>query len=234
EIHTLRERRRRGGDDTNQVLDLVVEVRQSEPDAVVPELLVHADVPREAGLGLQGGIGEPWKEEIVESRGAEPGAGTAVDPRPPLRDHVRERAALRPVGAVDAVVLDPEAGRHEQPVPEPERLLEQAGPGMTAGVERRAALRHAVFFAVFSADRGGRPLANVKMAEELRLPALDVEAPRKLARREWTRVRRVRKIHERRLVLIASAARVDLPPLERLGVARQRHHPGLADLPVVG
>src|SRR5262249_61519159 len=99
-----------------------------------------ADLPREARLGLQGRIGEPRKEQIVEGGRAEAGAGAAVDPRAPLADHVRERAALRPVGAVHAVVLDAKARRHEEAVPESKRLLEQARPGMAAGIEGRGAL----------------------------------------------------------------------------------------------
>src|SRR5262249_20264533 len=119
---------------------------------------------------------------------------------------------------------------------EPERLLEQARPGMAAGVERVAPLRDAVLRSVFSADRGGGPLADVEVAQQLGLPALDVEAPGKLARRERQErafLRLIREIDEGRLVLVASSARVDLPPLERLGVAGQRHHPGLTDLAVV-
>src|SRR5262249_9132425 len=102
----------------------------------------------------------------------------------PLADHVRERAALRPVGAVHAVVLDAKARRHEEAVPESKRLLEQARPGMAGGIEGGAAFRGARLGAGFSADGRGGPLADVKVVQQLGLPAIDDEAAGKLTGRE--------------------------------------------------
>src|SRR5262249_35149503 len=102
-----------------------MKVRQPEPDPVVPQLLVDADVPCKAVLGLQRRVREARKEELVEGRRAETGAGAAAQSRAPLADQIRDRAALRPVRAVDAVVLDTEPARHEQPVPEAKRLLKE-------------------------------------------------------------------------------------------------------------
>src|SRR5262249_60338514 len=106
-------------------------------------------------------------ETMVEGGREEDGAGAAADRRAPLADPVRGRAALGPVGAVNAVVLDAKARRHEEAVPESKRLLEQARPGMAAGIEGRAALRVAALGAVFAADGRGGPLADVKVVQQL-------------------------------------------------------------------
>src|SRR5688572_4042687 len=57
---------REGGDrhEADEVLELVVEVRQPEPDALTPEGLVEPGLPREALLRLEIRAGEGGEEEI--------------------------------------------------------------------------------------------------------------------------------------------------------------------------
>ncbi len=78
----------------DQVVELVVEVGEPEPDAVVPELLVDPDVPGEAVLRLQVRVAEAREEEVVEGRGPEAGAGAAAQAGARLLDQEGQRAAL--------------------------------------------------------------------------------------------------------------------------------------------
>src|SRR6058998_1057115 len=103
--------------------EVVLVERQPEARAILPELLVHTEVPREAHLGLERGVGEAREEQLVEVRRAEARARTAVDARPPLLDDVGERAALGVVPTELAVALHAYARRHEEPVEEPELLF---------------------------------------------------------------------------------------------------------------
>ncbi len=80
-------------------------------------------------------------------------------------------------------------------------------------------------------------LPMLKLVQQLRLEARDVEAPGELARperRERALLRRVGGILEVLLVPIVSDAQCGFPPLDGLGPAAQRHHQGLGVLAGVG
>src|SRR5207245_8696023 len=186
-----------------------------------------------AALGVERGGGEAREEQLVEVRRAEARARTAVDARPPLLDDVGERAALGVVPTELAVALHAYARRHEEPVEEPELLLEESRRGLAVRLEGGRAQAQALFTAVLEAERAGGPLAHMKMVHPLRFASLDLEASGELARRERTLVRHVREIDERDRVRVAPEAQVALPPRDRLRVARERHHVRLADVPIV-
>src|SRR6266849_1210461 len=136
ELHPLRARRPhvhgaaegRGGNGHaagDQVREVVVEVREPEPDPPLPELLVDAGVPRHAALRLEIGVAEVGKEEVVEGRRPEARARAPANARTRLLDQEGQGAPLGQRGAEDAVVLVPDAARHEEPVEEAKLLLEE-------------------------------------------------------------------------------------------------------------
>ena len=76
----------RGVQHTIFVGEIGVEIGRPEPDAVSPQILVHADVPRLAPLGLERRVAELREEEIVEGRRAETRAGAPTQARAGLLD----------------------------------------------------------------------------------------------------------------------------------------------------
>src|SRR5262249_45637864 len=94
----------------DQVGERILEDGRVEANAIAPEPLLDAGVPRKALLGLERWIRKAGEEQIVERRRAEPRAGAAVDPRARLLDQERERATLGHRAAEDVVVLDANAG----------------------------------------------------------------------------------------------------------------------------
>ena len=219
-------RQRQAAED--QVGELVVEVRQLQPDPVLPEALLDAHVPRERLLGQDGRIREAGEEQVVEGRRPEAAAGAAVQPRPPLLHHVGERAALGGRGAEGVVVLHPHAGRHEQPVEEAELLLEEAGPPSRCAA--RSALvpcTLACLLAPLDAEGRGAPLADVEVAQRLDLVAAHLEAAGEVAGRAERR-RRARegigRIDEG-LVVRSSATGAARPPTTSPAACARRRWP---------
>src|SRR5262245_8475926 len=100
----------------DHVLEVDVEVGGAKADAVLPDLLLDAGVPRDALLGLQVGVGEAREEQVVEGRRAESRAGAAPQPRARLADHQRDRAPAGRRAAEGAVVLVAEARARVEPV----------------------------------------------------------------------------------------------------------------------
>ena len=88
DVDALDERRRRDGREGDEVAHVVLKVRESQPDALAPQLLVRAEVVGEARLRLQADVREAREEEVVERRGPEAGASAATDAGPPLLDQV--------------------------------------------------------------------------------------------------------------------------------------------------
>src|SRR6266852_1945169 len=157
----------------DQVREVVVEVRQSEPDPPLPELLVHPGVPRHAALGLEIGVTEVGEEEVVEGGRPEAGARAPANARPCLLDDERQRSVLGGCAAEHAVNLFPETAREEEPVEEADLLLEEHGRHVTGRAED--ALVVAFRMAVSDPDRAGAPRADEEGVAPLDLAPLDVD-----------------------------------------------------------
>src|SRR5262249_59170409 len=167
----------------DQIGELRVEVREAQAQAVMPELLVDAHVPREGLLGLEARVGESREEQVVEGRRPEAAAGAAMQPRAPLLHEVSQRAPPGRRAAERAVVLDSDARRHEQTVEEAELLLEQARDGLRVGREGVGASDVGLLVSPLDAERRRAPRADVEMAQALDLVARGLEGAGKVAGR---------------------------------------------------
>src|SRR5713226_9741341 len=213
----------------DQVREVVVEVRQPEPDPPLPELLIHPGVPRHAALGLETGVAEVGKEEVVEGRRPKARARAPAYARTRLLDQEGERAPLGQRGAEDAVVLVAEAARQEEPVEEAKLLLEEKGRHMPGRAEDALVL--AVLMAIPD-PRGARaPGAHVDGVEPLDLAPLDIDLGADVRVEVDPRVRRVL---EPEIVLVAREARRALPPGHRPRLGLEQHDGRLALLLGVG
>src|SRR5262249_3336273 len=172
----------------DQVSEGGLEEGRVETNAVVPELLADADVPREARLGLQPRVRKAGKEQVVERRRAEAGAGAAMDSRAGLLDQERQRAALGDRLAEDVVALHPYAGGHEEAVEEAELLLEQSRHRLGGRAEAARALHVGGLPPILDAERACRPRADVEVVEPLHLATLDLEEPGEITHTEGDRL----------------------------------------------
>src|SRR6266540_6331459 len=213
----------------DQVLELVVEVRQAQADPPLPELLIDSGIVGHAALRLEVGVSEVGEEEVVEGRRAEARAGPAADARARLLDREGQRAPLGRRAAEDAVVFVPEAARKEEPVEEAQLLLEEDRRHMTARVE--GALVVALLVAVADPHRAGAPRAHVDGVEPLDLATLDVDL------RDGRDIEvhpGIRRVLEPDVVLVARESHRALPPRHGPRLRLEQHHRRLALLPGIG
>src|SRR5207302_10772982 len=125
-----------------------------------------------------------------------------------------------------------------EPVEEPELLLEEPGPGVAVRFEGERANAEAVLPTSLDAERARGPRSRVEVVDPLDLAPLDLEAPRRLTREaeqgaEGALVGHVGEVDELDGVRVAPQSQVALPPRDGAGATRQRHDQRPARLAVV-